>query len=357
MCAMPTYRIDRSYEWNYRAGPQYRGPFPRVPETGLKDFLGIPVRSRIGISAGILLNSRWIRVYARLGFDILTYKTVRSSARACYALPNWTYLSDGGPGIAAEDRVLRPRRGRPGDWSRVTSAVSFGMPSMSPAVWTRDVRRARASLPPGRVLVVSVVASVKPGDGEAKLVEDFAGLAEAAREAGAHVVEANLSCPNVTTPEGCVYHHPALARRVLAEMKRRAGGIPLLAKAGYFPQERGLRAFLRAIEGAAEGVLLINGLSRRVTDRRGRAIFGPGREVCAVIGRGIAACGLRNVEQAVRIIRTDGLSLKVLAVGGVLSPEDAAPYFDAGALAVLMGGAPMYDPLLAVRMKRAHPEW
>src|SRR5258706_12511947 len=57
---------------------------PEFP-TPLKEFLGLKVRSRLGIAAGILLNSKWVAAYAGLGFDVLTYKTVRSSHRPCYA--------------------------------------------------------------------------------------------------------------------------------------------------------------------------------------------------------------------------------------------------------------------------------
>ena len=82
-----TYRTDRSYAWNYEHGPVWDGPMPAVPDTPPKHFFGLEVASRIGISAGLLLNARWIAFYARCGYDILTYKTVRSRQRACHAMP------------------------------------------------------------------------------------------------------------------------------------------------------------------------------------------------------------------------------------------------------------------------------
>ena len=143
-----TYRRDRSYLWNYEHGPSFRGRLPRVPEAPLKDFLGFRVRSRIGIAAGILLNSRWIERYARLGFDILTYKTVRSARRPCYPLPNWLHVEPppGTRSIADGDPILRVRKGKPPDHRTATSAVCFGMPSMAPEVWRADVRTARKAL-------------------------------------------------------------------------------------------------------------------------------------------------------------------------------------------------------------------
>ena len=85
---MNAYRIDRTYEWNYDNAPALP-PAVRVEEIpGRWDFCGLPIASPLGVPAGPLLNSRWMLYYAALGFDVLTYKTVRSTARTSYPLPN-----------------------------------------------------------------------------------------------------------------------------------------------------------------------------------------------------------------------------------------------------------------------------
>src|SRR6188474_1794120 len=81
------YDRSKSYEWNYEHVPMpVDMQVPVVP--GEWQFCGLPVDSPLGIPAGPLLNGRWILYYASLGFDVLTYKTVRSRERASYALPN-----------------------------------------------------------------------------------------------------------------------------------------------------------------------------------------------------------------------------------------------------------------------------
>src|SRR5947199_314124 len=92
----PTYDITQSYVFNYDRGPQFASPPPPIADGPCKEFLGRKVRSRIGISAGLLLNSKWMIGYARRGFDILTYKTVRSAHRPCYPPPNWVFVEEGG---------------------------------------------------------------------------------------------------------------------------------------------------------------------------------------------------------------------------------------------------------------------
>jgi len=141
-----TYDIRQSYRFNYDRGPLLDFAPVEVPVTPFKEFLGLKVRSRIGIAAGLLLNSKWISAYAKLGFDILTYKTVRSSARPCYPLPNWVFADDRGK----SDGPVYATEFDPANPEDATSAVCFGMPSMAPNVWRADVRRAKHSLGEGQ---------------------------------------------------------------------------------------------------------------------------------------------------------------------------------------------------------------
>jgi dihydroorotate dehydrogenase len=352
-----TYRTDRTYEWNYDHGPSFVGPWPVVPKTKPKRFLGYTVNSCLGIPAGLLLNSKWIEAYARLGFDLLTYKTVRSAARKCYPKPNWLYVDPARSVDVLEAATLRAGASPRQPAEELTSTVSFGMPSKSPEVWMADVARARAAIDKRQVLIVSVVATPAAGSGERALVEDFANLTAMAREAGAQAVEANLSCPNVCTAEGDIFQDARLSGKVAAAMRKAAGKVPVLLKVGYVPEERQLAKLLRAVSGAATGVVMVNGIPRRVLTATGRAAFGQGRTVAGILGRGIHGFCVESVRHAAAICRRDQLDLEIIGVGGVATADDAARFFDAGAGAVMMGSAPMYDPYLAVRLKAAHPDW
>src|SRR6476646_7617597 len=107
LALQPTYRIDQSFEWNAKHGPTFAAPYPEVPETPLKDFFGLPVKSRFGLAASLGMTADWIGLYARLGFDILTYKTVRGRVRHAHAPPNWIFLDETG---LALDQIERPCR-------------------------------------------------------------------------------------------------------------------------------------------------------------------------------------------------------------------------------------------------------
>src|SRR5439155_12593529 len=117
---LPRYDWRQTYDRNYEHAP---APIPQdePPVAGAWNYCGLPVGSPLGIAAGPLLNGRWILYYAALGFDVLTYKTVRSRHRACYPLPNLqpvaaTHVRGGETALPARDEMR-------GSW-----AVSFGMP-------------------------------------------------------------------------------------------------------------------------------------------------------------------------------------------------------------------------------------
>lgn len=353
-----TYRVDQSYEWNYQHGPLFAGPYPDVPPTPAKDFFGLPVASRLGISAGLLLNSRWIDTYARLGFDILTYKTVRSQARLCQDRPNWLFVDPADVShLADRERPVQAHALPAIDLRETTASVSFGMPSRAPAEWMPDVARARALLGPRQVLIVSVVASPQAGGSADEVARDFGDLAAMAREAGAQVIEANLSCPNVRTAEGDIYNDVDLSARVARAMRAAAGDLPLLLKVGHMPDEARIAALLRAVAGQVNGLTMVNGLSRWVVNDSGQPAYGAGREKAGVLGRGVHALCVRQVASATRLIADERLDLQIIGNGGVADAEGARHYFEAGACAVMLGSAPMYDPTLAARLKTQHPEW
>ncbi len=353
-----TYDIERSFDWNFDNGPVYEGEFLDVPKTPQKDFLGLQVNSRIGIPAGLLLNSRWIEFYGKMGFDILTYKTVRNQYRPCYDLPNWVFIDRDDqidPHILDEAQQLALLD--PADHLAATSSVSFGMPSKAPKDWMPDVALARQSLKSGQVLIVSVVASTKAGSSVQSMVDEFGELAAMAREAGAQIVEANLSCPNVHKSEGEIFLDAELSGKIAAAMQKGVNGIPVLLKLGHFADKSLISDVLQAVDGKASAVVMVNGISRRVVKNDGSAAFGKGREMSGILGRGIHAFSLDNVKSALEIVKKDQLSLEIVAVGGVSRAQDAKGFFDAGAAAVMLGSAPMFDPTLAIQFKKSHPEW
>eukprot|EP01113_Clastostelium_recurvatum_P025873 TRINITY_DN3108_c0_g1_i5.p1 TRINITY_DN3108_c0_g1~~TRINITY_DN3108_c0_g1_i5.p1 ORF type:complete len:245 (+),score=73.65 TRINITY_DN3108_c0_g1_i5:64-798(+) len=219
----PIYDIDKTYAHNAAEGPFVPEGVtlpvrpPRPPKEKWIDLLGYKVASPLGVPAGPLLNSRWTTFAARAGFDIITYKTIRSQPTEGHAHPNVVYIDTRGP--LSRDRlgeVLQIRKDKAPHIEDVAITNSFGMPSRDKEYLRQDIRAARDGLEEGQVLIVSVVGT--PGGCNAPAThdffQDFVDTAVFAAESGAQIIEANFSCPNVVTGEGKLYGNPDVVYKV-----------------------------------------------------------------------------------------------------------------------------------------------
>jgi dihydroorotate dehydrogenase len=341
--AQAVYRVDRSYAWNYGHAPK----LPRVrrlpapPGGRLFDYA---LNSPLGIAAGPLLNSRWIEAYARVGFDILTYATVRSGFVPALALPNIRAVEN------REQAAVATRRS--GLNGGLTLAVSLGGPSMEPDVWRKDVRRAKERLGKGQILIVSVLGSLPAGGDREALVTDYAACARWAAEAGADVVEVQLAWPDpfVNQPQA-IYENLPLAAQILHRIRTRIS-VPIVAKLGAFRTPRLLHDTATRLAAWAGGFTLVNSFQRRVVDETGNAAFeGAGRDRAEVVGADTYLAASRQIAEMLAWRRAGCWDRAVLAVGGITTVERAHEMLREGADAALVATAALYQPLFAVRFR------
>jgi dihydroorotate dehydrogenase len=350
---LPRYDPAQSYAWNYDHAPtatpgedSLAGLLPpHVPVPGKWDFLGLPVASPLGIAAGPLLNGRWLLYYAALGFDVLTYKTVRSVERACYPLPNLQpvhcgQLAGGEGPVPAADSMT-------GSW-----AVSFGMPSKHPDAWRADLEATRRRLPPGKVLVVSVVGTIQDGWSIDDLGADYALCARWAVDAGADAVETNFSCPNVSTCDGQLYQDVPSAARVAAQVRQAIPGVPYAIKIGRVTGADEADALLNAVGRTADALSMTNSIATTVAAADGSLLFGGERR--GICGDATRAASIDQTRLFARLVRARGLPLAHIGVGGARTAQHVRAYLDAGACAVHLATAVMLDPAVALRIRQ---EW
>lgn len=344
-----TYDTARTYDENYAAGPVFDGPLPVLakPESPV-EFLGFRLNSPLGVPAGPLLNRAYVDLYARLGWDVPVYKTVRSVARACHPAPNCLYV---GSEALREDEALSLRTATPEPETVTDLSItnSFGMPSKAPAEWMEDVRAADAAMGDGQLLIVSIVGT--PGVDGRDLVADFAYTAALAKEAGARVIEANFSCPNVVSGEGSLYGDAELSAVVTARIRKEIGNIPLLIKMGALPEAR-LREVVAANAANIDGIAAINTVPLRIVDAEGnQALPGQGRLQSGVCGAAIRNVAAEMTARLVRIRKELDARFAVVSVGGVMTETDIDDRLARGADLVMSATAAMWDPLLASRWR------
>jgi dihydroorotate dehydrogenase len=352
----PAYNILEEYFVN---ASQPSGPVtPRLPRVRGREWplFGRSIGLPIGVPASVLTaNAEWVRYFARNGFNVLTYKTVRSTPREPYPSPNWIFLPSITRPLAIE-KAAPTIEADPHDWVRpgspeVSTANSFGVPSPSPEVWEADLEEAFTVLREGQCLIVSVMGDDYAGSGKsAVLAADFAAVADRARRVGADIIELNLSCPNsldrrsAIKPPLCL--DIELTYQVVAETRARVGGgVNLIAKLSYLPEAH-LAELLRRIGPLIDGVSGINTLQSPVRTRSNEELF-PGRKQAGIAGVAIRNHALYFIRAVAKLRAELNLQLEILGMGGVTDPSSFEALFMAGANVVQTASGALVNPLLA----------
>ncbi len=343
--ALDRYDRDKSYAWNCEHAPEVVGvDVPSYPgPMGGWRFLGMEVGSPLGIPAGPLLNGKWVLYYASLGWDVLTYKTVRRKERACYGMPNLCPVRCV-PLTGGEER-LEASEEMKGSW-----AVSYGMPSAAPEVWRKDVEETKERLGEGKVLSVSVVGTMEDGWGLEELGADYAWCGKMAKESGADCVEANFSCPNVSTCDGQLYEKAEDAGMVAKMIREAIGATPLILKIGHVDEVKEVGRLLDAVGEIVDGLAMTNSVAAMVVDGKGNFYFnGERRGIC---GAGTREASLRQTRMFAKLIGERGLDVNVIGVGGCETADHVEAYLEAGAESVHMATRAMTHPGAAMEIRR-----
>lgn len=334
---------------------------PALPKNPT-NILGRVVDFPFGVPASVVSsNSVWLEHFAARGADILTYKTVRSKARERHPWPNWAFLPDDlaiSPGQTIPATTV-PEGYWPSDRSRVSMANSFGVPSMDPKEWQADVAKAHDAIEgKNRILIVSVIATDAPTVEE--MANDYLETARLALSAGAHAIELNLSCPNTRGETTSDLFRDVSATRAVVQRVRSGLGedAKLVLKLGYL-DGAGLDNLFEGVSQFVDGFAAINTIPVPIHRSDGSQYFpGESRREAGISGFAIRKWGLEVVRSLARLRAerpTSYRPLTILGMGGVLTPDDALQYYDAGADGVLSCTGLFLDPRLAVSTRLRWP--
>lgn len=341
----PVYDINKTFEENKHTGPFFSGNIPErsVPAAEYwYNFCGYNIASRIGVAAcPLTATSRGVQLCSRLGFDVITYKTIRSTASPAHAWPNITYIDVLGQLETKDlDRSIQQ--------SYIPSYAitnSIGNASDGLAIALADIEKARALLLPGQLLIISIYGT---GNSQQELMQDFVLLAQKAQDAGAQIIEANFSCPNIHQ-DGELYMDSQLVYAVTRAITH-AISIPLFIKVGLLSDISQMRTVLRAAACAgARGITGINAVRMKVVNELNQPVFGNTRVYSGISGEPIRNLALSFLRDAITINDQEKLELTFVGMGGVMQPEQVNQFLDAGATVVQSATGAMWNPYLAMK--------
>lgn len=159
--------------------------------------------------------------------------------------------------------------------------------------------------------------------------------------------EVNISCPNIAAGGAAMGATPQAAAEVMRAVRPLTTRPVVVKMAPHDVAEIG-----RALEDAgADALSLINtipGMAIDVRTRRSRVA----RPTAGVSGPAIHAIAVRMVWECAQAV-----SIPLCGIGGVASGEDAAEMILAGATAVSVGTANLYDPTCVPRILSELEAW
>ncbi|MCC7004745.1 hypothetical protein IT397_02400 [Candidatus Nomurabacteria bacterium] len=349
----PFYDPNKSYEENFTEGPFgifADGEVIKDEGEPQYDFFGYKVYSPFGIPAGPLINGKFVQGALDKGFDIVTYKTVRSSEYPCHPWPNVLSVNVEGDltlevadkGLIADNNYHEP----------LSITNSFGVPSQNPVYWQEDLKKVLLNVRKGQIVVGAFQGTKKEGGSIEEYINDYIICARMLKEIGIKVMEVNFSCPNEGTNNLLCFDIERSA--IIAQaIKNEIGKIPLIVKVAYYQDEQMFRDFVKEIGSIVDGISTINTIAAPVRDTNGnQALPGVGRLRSGICGASIKWAGLEMVGRLRDLRKEFGYKYTIIGVGGVTVPLDFIEYRQAGADIVMSATGAMWNPHLAQGVKK-----
>lgn len=173
-------------------------------------------------------------------------------------------------------------------------------------------------------------------------VEECVEAAEKLDDTDVHMLELNISCPNVKQG-GAVFGTSCEMAAEVTSRVRKATKKPLVVKLS--PNVTSIAEIAKAVEAAgADAVSLINTLlGMRIDVNTGRPVLK--NNVGGMSGPAVFPIAVRMVWQTANAVK-----IPVIGMGGVSSGRDAIELMMAGASAVQVGAAVFTDPFAPIKI-------
>lgn len=237
-------------------------------------------------------------------------------------------------GIATKGTTITPRLGNPSP--RIAETPSGMLNSVglqNPGIDAFIERELPNLLEKDTVILANIAGST---------VDECVSIAEKLDNTDVHMIELNISCPNVKKGGAAFGVHCDSAANITSEV-RKATKKPLVVKLS--PNVTDITEIARAVEASgADAVSLINTLlGMRIDIRTHRPILK--NNVGGMSGPAVFPLAVRMVWQV-----SQAISIPIIGMGGVDSGKSAIEMMMAGASAVQVGAAIFTDPLAPVHI-------
>ena len=179
--------------------------------------------------------------------------------------------------------------------------------------------------------------------------DEYVKIAEMLDSTDVHMIELNISCPNVKQG-GMAFGASCEGAATITKQVRKATKKPLIVKLS--PNVTSITDIAKAVEAeGADAVSLINTLlGMRIDINSRRPILR--NNMGGMSGPAVFPVAVRMVWQT-----ANAVNIPVIGMGGIASGEDAIEMMMAGASAVQVGGAVFTDPYAPLKIIDGMNDW
>lgn len=175
-----------------------------------------------------------------------------------------------------------------------------------------------------------------------KSTEDYLEVVERLGDETVDLLEINISCPNVKEGGIAFGQDPKAVEAITKAVKAKAKQ-PIIMKLS--PNVTDITVMAKAAEaGGADVLSLINTLTGMKIDIQ-RQCFAIANKTGGLSGPAVKPIALRMVYQV-----ANAVSVPIIGMGGIATPEDAIEFILAGATAVSVGTANFYNPYATIQV-------
>lgn len=169
-----------------------------------------------------------------------------------------------------------------------------------------------------------------------RIEEDYIAVAERISDTRLHMIELNISCPNVKAGGMAFGIYPDSVERITSAVRAHCTK-PLIVKLS--PNVASIADNARAAEnGGADAISLINTITGMAVDwRTARPVLA--NRTGGLSGPAVKPVALRMVNEAYNAVK-----IPVIGLGGIMNAEDVLEFMVAGASAVQIGTVNIFDP-------------
>jgi dihydroorotate dehydrogenase len=225
---------------------------------------------------------------------------------------------------------------------------SMGVPSEAAAVWQKVFENIK-NHPRGKYVGLSVIGEDTV---ERSIKLDLQDAIARALEMGPPFIEINISCPNLKGKD--LHSDCQLLREICAGARQQVKQKSLLFLKLPCVSGSQLLNLLKACGDLVDAMVFKNTIKVRpvIEDRdKGRIGAFLGREFGGLSGPSTFPLTLRGVREVAKFRQQLGQRFAIVAAGGVQTTADVNKLMEAGASVVQAVTTPMFDPLLALKVR------